>query len=94
MGGKSTYLRCAALVTILAQCGSFVPANSAQIGIVDRIFTRVGASDDIRRGRSTYLMKSVEEHLPLMVYLLHGLYQKISQNVCLQGHYLRLTITN
>ena len=50
MGGKSTYLRCAALLSILAQCGSFVPADSAQVGIVDRgIFTRVGASDDIRR---------------------------------------------
>jgi len=60
MGGKSTYLRCAALVTVLAQCGSFVPASSAQIGIVDRIFTRVGASDDIRRGRSTFMMEMME----------------------------------
>ena len=60
MGGKSTHLRCAALLCILAQCGSFVPADSAQIGIVDRIFTRVGASDDIRRGRSTFMMEMME----------------------------------
>ena len=60
MGGKSTYLRCAALLSILAQCGSFVPADSAQVGIVDRIFTRVGASDDIRRGRSTFMMEMME----------------------------------
>ncbi|HIF45943.1 MAG TPA: DNA mismatch repair protein MutS [Candidatus Poseidoniales archaeon] len=60
MGGKSTHLRCAALLAILAQAGSFVPAQSAQIGIVDRIFTRVGASDDIRRGRSTFMMEMME----------------------------------
>ena len=60
MGGKSTYLRCAALLSILAQCGSFVPAKSSQVGIVDRIFTRVGASDDIRRGRSTFMMEMME----------------------------------
>ena len=60
MGGKSTHLRCAALLSILAQAGSFVPANSAQVGLVDRIFTRVGASDDIRRGRSTFMMEMME----------------------------------
>lgn len=60
MGGKSTYLRCAALLSILAQAGSFVPANSANVGLVDRIFTRVGASDDIRRGRSTFMMEMME----------------------------------
>tara|TARA_B100000700_G_C15061498_1_gene866217 strand:- start:1194 stop:3815 length:2622 start_codon:yes stop_codon:yes gene_type:complete len=60
MGGKSTHLRCAALLSVLAQVGSFVPANSAQIGLVDRIFTRVGASDDIRRGRSTFMMEMME----------------------------------
>ena len=60
MGGKSTHLRCAALMCVLAQAGSFVPASSAQIGLVDRIFTRVGASDDIRRGRSTFMMEMME----------------------------------
>ncbi len=60
MGGKSTHLRCAALLSILAQTGSFVPAESAQIGLVDRVFTRVGASDDIRRGRSTFMMEMME----------------------------------
>ena len=60
MGGKSTHLRCAALLSVLAQAGSFVPANSAQVGLVDRIFTRVGASDDIRRGRSTFMMEMME----------------------------------
>jgi DNA mismatch repair protein MutS len=60
MGGKSTYLRQTALVTILAQAGSFVPAQKAKIGIVDRIFTRVGAHDDLRRGRSTFMMEMIE----------------------------------
>ncbi len=50
MAGKSTYLRQAALIVLLAQIGSFVPARSAQIGLVDRIFTRVGAQDDIATG--------------------------------------------
>lgn len=60
MGGKSTYLRTAALLTILAQAGSFVPAEKAKIGLVDRVFTRVGASDDLRRGRSTFMMEMIE----------------------------------
>ncbi|MDE0869959.1 MAG: DNA mismatch repair protein MutS [Candidatus Poseidoniaceae archaeon] len=60
MGGKSTYLRTTALLTILAQTGSFVPAKKARIGLVDRIFTRVGASDDLRRGRSTFMMEMIE----------------------------------
>ena len=60
MGGKSTHLRCAALLSVLAQAGSFVPAESAHVGLVDRIFTRVGASDDIRRGRSTFMMEMME----------------------------------
>ena len=50
MGGKSTYLRTVALVSVLAQAGCFVPAATAKIGLVDRIFTRVGASDDLKRG--------------------------------------------
>ena len=60
MGGKSTYLRQAALVVILGQMGSFVPAQEAKLPIVDRIFTRVGASDDIFRGRSTFMVEMQE----------------------------------
>ena len=60
MAGKSTYMRQVALITILAQIGSFVPASYAKIGIVDRIYTRVGASDDITRGRSTFMVEMVE----------------------------------
>ena len=60
MAGKSTYMRQVALITILAQMGSFVPASYAKIGIVDRIYTRVGASDDITRGRSTFMVEMVE----------------------------------
>ena len=60
MGGKSTYLRQTALITILAQAGAFVPAEKARIGIVDRVFTRVGAHDDLRRGRSTFMMEMIE----------------------------------
>ncbi|ENN94157.1 DNA mismatch repair protein MutS [Bartonella bovis] len=60
MGGKSTFLRQNALIAIMAQMGSFVPAASAHIGIVDRLFSRVGASDDLARGRSTFMMEMVE----------------------------------
>ncbi len=60
MAGKSTYMRQIALITILAQMGSFVPASYAKIGIVDRIYTRVGASDDITRGRSTFMVEMIE----------------------------------
>jgi len=60
MGGKSTYLRQIALISILAQSGSFVPAERARIGLVDRVFTRVGAHDDLRRGRSTFMVEMIE----------------------------------
>jgi DNA mismatch repair protein MutS len=60
MGGKSTFLRQAALVVVLAQSGSFVPAARAKIGIVDRLFSRVGASDNLARGRSTFMVEMVE----------------------------------
>lgn len=60
MGGKSTFLRQNALIAILAQTGSFVPAQSAHIGVVDRLFSRVGASDDLARGRSTFMVEMVE----------------------------------
>ncbi|MEM9223732.1 MAG: DNA mismatch repair protein MutS [Pseudomonadota bacterium] len=60
MGGKSTYLRQNALIAILAQAGSFVPAKAARIGIVDRLFSRIGASDDLAAGRSTFMVEMVE----------------------------------
>ena len=60
MAGKSTILRQAALIVLLAQIGSFVPASKARIGVVDRIFTRVGASDDLARGRSTFMVEMQE----------------------------------
>ncbi|HEU4783871.1 MAG TPA: DNA mismatch repair protein MutS, partial [Ktedonobacterales bacterium] len=60
MAGKSTYLRQVALITLLAQIGSFVPAKAARIGLVDRIFTRVGAEDDLARGLSTFMLEMVE----------------------------------
>ena len=60
MAGKSTYMRQVALITIMAQMGSFVPASSARIGIADRVFTRVGASDDLASGQSTFMVEMSE----------------------------------
>ena len=60
MSGKSTYLRQAALIVLMAQMGSFVPANSARIGLVDRIFTRIGAQDEIHAGQSTFMVEMIE----------------------------------
>lgn len=60
MGGKSTYMRQVALITLLAHCGSFIPANSTCIGPIDRIFTRIGASDDLASGRSTFMVEMTE----------------------------------
>ena len=60
MGGKSTYIRQVALITIMAQMGSFVPARSARIGIVDKVFSRIGASDDLSRGQSTFMVEMTE----------------------------------
>src|SRR5262249_2525155 len=60
MGGKSTYLRQAALIAILAQIGSFVPAEAATLPVIDRVFTRIGASDNLARGRSTFMVEMTE----------------------------------
>ena len=60
MGGKSTYLRQAAMLVLLAQMGSFVPAESLRFGLVDRIYTRIGASDNVARGRSTFMVEMTE----------------------------------
>jgi DNA mismatch repair protein MutS len=60
MGGKSTYLRQAALIVLMAQMGSYVPARSARLGVVDRIFTRIGAADNLARGRSTFMVEMTE----------------------------------
>jgi DNA mismatch repair protein MutS len=60
MAGKSTFLRQNALIAVLAQCGAYVPADAARIGVVDRLFSRVGAADDLARGRSTFMVEMVE----------------------------------
>ena len=60
MGGKSTYMRQTALIASMAHIGSDVPAESAQIGSIDRIFTRIGASDDLASGRSTFMVEMTE----------------------------------
>ena len=60
MSGKSTYLRQTALITLMAQVGSFVPAAAARVGVVDRIFTRIGASDELHRGQSTFMVEMIE----------------------------------
>ena len=60
MGGKSTYLRQAALLVVMAQAGCFVPAERMRLGLVDRIYTRIGASDNVARGRSTFMVEMTE----------------------------------
>lgn len=60
MAGKSTFLRQTALIAILAQVGSFVPADYARIGVVDKLFSRIGAKDDLYRDRSTFMVEMLE----------------------------------
>ena len=60
MAGKSTYLRMAALIAVMAHMGSFIPAESARIGLIDRVFTRIGARDELARGQSTFMVEMVE----------------------------------
>ena len=95
MAGKSTYMRQVALITLMAQCGSFVPATFARLGVVDKIFTRIGASDDLSMGQSTFMvemmevatilkeatqnMRLEEELLHMMDYQLRGRLQNICQ---------------
>ena len=66
MAGKSTYLRQVGLIVIMAQMGSFIPAKSAKIGMVDKVFTRVGASDNLAAGESTFLMEMNETAVVLV----------------------------
>ena len=60
MAGKSTYIRQVALISIMAHMGSYVPAKKAHIGIIDKVFTRIGASDDLSRGQSTFMVEMTE----------------------------------
>ncbi len=73
MGGKSTYMRQVALIALLARMGSFVPATSASIGTIDRIFTRIGAADDLAGGRSTFMMEMIEASAILANSTAHSL---------------------
>jgi DNA mismatch repair protein MutS len=73
MGGKSTYLRQAALLVVMAQCGCFVPAERMRLGLVDRIYTRIGASDNVARGRSTFMVEMTETAAILNTATAHSL---------------------
>jgi len=73
MGGKSTYLRQAALLVVMAQCGCFVPAERMRLGLVDRVYTRIGASDNVARGRSTFMVEMTETAAILNTATSHSL---------------------
>ena len=97
MAGKSTYMRQTAIIALMAQIGSFVPAQSCTTGIIDKIFTRIGASDDLASGQSTFMLerkafaywtKSAEEQVPLTGFPLHGRLLSISQEKSVQKPFL------
>ena len=71
MAGKSTYLRQNALIALVAQMGAYVPAAHAHVGVIDRLFSRVGAADDLARGRSTFMVEMVETAAILNLSLIH-----------------------
>jgi DNA mismatch repair ATPase MutS len=93
MAGKSTFLRQIALVTILAQTGSFVPADHAVIGIVDKLFSRVGAKDDLFRDRSTFMVEMLEtaeilgRATPNSLVSVRGVRMRGPTLKCVQGNY-------
>ena len=86
MAGKSTFLRQTALIAILAQVGSFVPADSAQIGVVDRLFSRIGAKDDLFRDRSTFMVEMIET----ADILRRATPKSLVRGTCYLGYFLKL----
>ena len=82
MAGKSTYMRQVAIITYMAQLGSFVPADSASISIVDRIFTRIGASDDLAMGQSTFMVEMKEANYAI---------ENATENSCIFDAFIQCT---
>jgi DNA mismatch repair ATPase MutS len=94
MAGKSTFLRQTAVIAILAQVGSFVPADYARIGIVDKLFSRIGAKDDLYRDRSTFMVEMLETAEILrratdrsLVGSLNRRHLRFTDGVCISDHY-------
>lgn len=82
MAGKSTYLRQTALITILAQAGSFVPADKVEMGVVDRVFSRVGARDELDRDRSTFMIEMDEATSILKTATQNSLVRSLARSPC------------